>query len=30
MLGLDAENDVLLKDANTQWIDIKEVMLKHF
>ena len=28
-MALDAENDVILRQANTSWVDIKETMLKH-
>lgn len=29
-LALDSENDVILRGVNTSWIDIKEILLKHF
>lgn len=28
-LALDAENDVVLRSANTSWVDIKEIILKY-
>lgn len=30
VMAMDSETDVLLKTANTSWIDIKEILLKHF